>query len=75
MTIVRYEDRHRDEVIDLVLHVQNAEYGVGISIDEQPDILDITTHYIEPGGETSGSRSMMKDEWLGASDSRGRPMP
>lgn len=50
MTIVRYEDRHRDEVIDLVLHVQNAEYGVGISIDEQPDILDITTHYIEPGG-------------------------
>lgn len=48
--IAAYDDRFRDEIIDLVLHVQNAEYGVGISIDEQEDILAIEASYLEPGG-------------------------
>ena len=41
MTIVTYEDQYRDEVLDLVLHVQNVEYVVGIDLEDQPDILDI----------------------------------
>ena len=45
-----YDDRYRQEVIDLILHVQNVEYGVGISIEDQPDILDITKSYINDGG-------------------------
>lgn len=45
-----YEDRYKKEVIDLILHVQNDEYGVGISTEEQPDILDIQSSYINDGG-------------------------
>lgn len=41
VTIVTYEDQYRDEVLDLVLHVQNVEHVVGIDLEEQPDILDI----------------------------------
>lgn len=45
-----YDDRYTQEVIDLILHVQNVEYGVGISIEDQPDILDINKSYINDGG-------------------------
>ena len=29
------------EIVDLILHVQNVEYSVNISLNEQPDLLDI----------------------------------
>lgn len=48
--ITAYSDRYRDEVIDLILHVQNVEYEVGIGVEDQPDILDIRANYIESGG-------------------------
>ena len=30
--ITIYDDRYKEEVINLILHVQNVEYGVGISV-------------------------------------------
>ncbi|MEH7549438.1 GNAT family N-acetyltransferase [Neobacillus vireti] len=48
--ITIYDDRYKEEVINLILHVQNVEYGVGISVEEQPDILDIQSNYISDGG-------------------------
>lgn len=45
-----YDDRYRQEVIDLILYVQNIEASVGISIDDQPDILDIKINYLDNGG-------------------------
>ena len=48
--ITIYDDRYKEEVINLILHVQNVEYGVGISAEEQPDILDIQSNYINDGG-------------------------
>ncbi|WP_342043593.1 GNAT family N-acetyltransferase [Bacillus sp. OTU2372] len=48
--ITIYDDRYEEEVINLILHVQNVEYGVGISVEEQPDILDIQSNYISDGG-------------------------
>ncbi len=39
--ITIYENRYKEEVIKLILYVQNVVAGVGISIEEQPDILDI----------------------------------
>lgn len=48
--ITVYSDRYKEEVIKLILHVQNVEYGVGISVEEQPDILDIQSYYIKDGG-------------------------
>ena len=32
------------------MHVQHVEYGVGISAEEQPDILDIQSNYINDEG-------------------------
>ncbi|WP_349305494.1 GNAT family N-acetyltransferase [Bacillus sp. FJAT-50079] len=45
-----YDDTYKEDVIQLVLHIQNVEYGVGISIEEQPDLLDIQSNYINDGG-------------------------
>ncbi|WMJ80223.1 GNAT family N-acetyltransferase [Clostridium sp. MB40-C1] len=45
-----YDDKYKQEVIDLILHIQNVEYGVGISIEDQTDLLDINRNYIECGG-------------------------
>ncbi|MNY29254.1 acetyltransferase [compost metagenome] len=48
--ITVYDDSYKEEVIKLILHVQNVEYEVGISLKEQPDILDIYSNYINDGG-------------------------
>lgn len=48
--ITIYDDSYKEEVIKLILHVQNVEYEVGISVEEQPDILDIYSNYINDGG-------------------------
>lgn len=38
------------EIVDLILHIQNVEYSVNISLIEQPDLLDIESCYIASGG-------------------------
>ena len=48
--ITTYNDKYKEEVIKLILYVQNIEYEVGISVKEQPDILDIQLNYINEGG-------------------------
>ncbi|MNI43457.1 acetyltransferase [compost metagenome] len=48
--ITVYDDSYKEEVIKLIMHVQNVEYEVGISVKEQPDILDIHSNYIYDGG-------------------------
>jgi RimJ/RimL family protein N-acetyltransferase len=45
-----YENKDKDAVIDVVLSIQNGEFGLGISIEEQPDILDIPGSYTTGGG-------------------------
>lgn len=48
--ITTYDDKYKEDVIKLILYVQNVEYEVNISIEEQPDILDIQSNYIKDGG-------------------------
>ncbi|AJS58620.1 GNAT family N-acetyltransferase [Paenibacillus sp. IHBB 10380] len=48
--ITVYDDRYKEEVIKLILYVQNVEYDVSIGVEEQPDILDIQSNYINDGG-------------------------
>jgi len=38
------------QVIDLILPIQQIEFGVPITIEGQPDLLDIEGSYILPGG-------------------------
>lgn len=45
-----YDEIYKEAVIELILHIQNIEYDVGISVEEQPDILDIQANFIVNGG-------------------------
>ena len=49
--IITYQEKYRQQVIDLILHIQNDEAKINLSLDEQPDLLDIPTCYEKDGGE------------------------
>lgn len=51
MEIIQYKDEYKSEVIQLILHIQNNEAKINMPLDGQPDLLDITTCYIERGGD------------------------
>lgn len=50
MEICRYREQYRQQIIDLILHIQNEEAGIVLSIGEQPDLLDIPLCYEKSGG-------------------------
>ena len=50
MQIETYSGAYDDEIISLILSIQNDEAGIGSSIQEQPDLLDIKRFYQQPGG-------------------------
>lgn len=43
--IIPYESMFQEEVIDLIVHIQQKEYNVPITKEEQPDLLEIETFY------------------------------
>jgi GNAT superfamily N-acetyltransferase len=51
MEITKYREEYKQQVIGLILHIQNAEAGIDLQIDEQPDLLDIPSFYERNGGE------------------------
>lgn len=50
MQIEPYRGAYDDEIISLILGIQNDEAGINLSIQEQPDLLDIEHYYQQPGG-------------------------
>lgn len=60
MKIETYSGKYDDEIISLILSIQNGEAKIGLSLQEQPDLLDIHRNYQLPGGEF----------WLALSDGR-----
>lgn len=50
MKIETYRKAYDDEIISLILSIQNDEAGIGLSIQEQPDLLDIEQYYQQTGG-------------------------
>ncbi len=60
MKIETYSGKFDDEIISLILSIQNGEAKIGLSLQEQPDLLDIHQSYQQPGGEF----------WLALSDGR-----
>ena len=40
-----YSARYQQQVIDLILRIQQVEFGIPISIGDQPDLLTIETFY------------------------------
>lgn len=45
-----YEPADAGAVVDLVLHIQTAEFGLPIGAADQPDLLDVPGHYLRTGG-------------------------
>ncbi|WP_167630555.1 GNAT family N-acetyltransferase [Listeria valentina] len=50
MQIKSYEEKYRDQLIKLVLGVQQDEFGVAITLEDQPDLRDISNYYMDELG-------------------------
>lgn len=46
-----YSGQYDDQIIDLILGIQNDEAGIGLYLDEQPDLKNIQDAYQQDGGE------------------------
>jgi len=51
MKIIKYEEKYKNQIIELILHIQNDEAKISLTIEEQPDLLDIYSNYEKNGGE------------------------
>ena len=51
LKIETYNGRFDNEIIALILSIQNDEAQIGLSLQEQPDLLDIQRYYQKPGGD------------------------
>ncbi len=49
-SIVDYRAEFMDGVVQMILTIQNIEAGLEISLEQQPDLLDIQSSYQKPGG-------------------------
>ncbi len=45
ITIQRFDKEFTDGVINLILPIQQQEFGIAITIDDQPDLLNIPSFY------------------------------
>ena len=50
VNIETYTDIHRKEVADLILEIQNIEFGIPITLELQPDLNEIPGFYQTNGG-------------------------
>ena len=76
MIIKPLDNTYSDQLIDLILTIQQKEFNVPITIEDQPDLKKIESFYMEPGGnfwgafidgELVGSIALVKfDEKAGA---------
>ncbi len=45
LTIQPYSAEYQEQAIDLILNIQQLEFGIAIAIEEQPDLLKIPEFY------------------------------
>lgn len=50
INIERFNEKDTDDIIELVLHFQNDGSRPTVSVDDQPDLLDIEKEYFQTGG-------------------------
>jgi GNAT superfamily N-acetyltransferase len=48
--VVPYSPEHQQGVIDVILQIQQSEFGFSITLEEQPDLLDIPGFYQRGSG-------------------------
>jgi GNAT superfamily N-acetyltransferase len=50
VTIIPIENEYAEKVIDLILNIQQKEFNVPITLEDQPDLLEISNFYHRRGG-------------------------
>jgi GNAT superfamily N-acetyltransferase len=55
LTIRPIHNEYCEQVIDLILSIQQKEFGLTITIKQQPDLLDIDANYHADGGNFWGA--------------------
>lgn len=55
VTIQQLDNTYSDQLIDLILTIQQKEFNVPITIDDQPDLKQIESFYMVPGGNFWGA--------------------
>lgn len=50
MEIKLIRNEYEKEVVDLILNIQQKEFNVPITLEDQPDLLNIKNFYFESGG-------------------------
>lgn len=45
MNVIEYNDIYKDQVVKLILSIQQDEYNIPITLDDQPDLLNIPSTY------------------------------
>ena len=48
--IVPFSGQHLSGIVDLILTIQKSEFGIPITLDDQPDLLDIPRYYQKTNG-------------------------
>jgi len=43
--IIPFSEEHREGVVNVILPIQQSEFGIAITLEEQPDLLDIPHFY------------------------------
>jgi len=55
LTISPIHNEYCDQIIDIILSIQQQEFGLPITIEQQPDLKDIDANYHEGGGNFWGA--------------------
>jgi|SRR6187402_299803 len=63
LTIRPIHNEYCEQIIDIILSIQQKEFGLPITIDQQPDLRDIDTNYHAGGGNFWGA--FVGDELVG----------
>ena len=45
ITVREYEDKFKDDIIDLILEIQQKEFGLSLTKESQPDLSDVKNFY------------------------------
>jgi len=48
-------DRYSNDVIDLILPIQQIEFGVPVTLEDQPDLKNLESFYCQSGGNFWGA--------------------
>nr|WP_199000538.1 GNAT family N-acetyltransferase [Flavobacterium sp. ASV13] len=62
-TIIPIENQYEEAIVDLILNIQQKEFNIAITINDQPDLLNITNFYYADGGHFWGA--FINDELVG----------